>query len=73
MPLSEVEVFSPEAVPSGEAPFEEGPESHRTHGHPREMAGEGRGVFGRKDAVGLTPGVAGAMSPAVFAGRPCQN
>ena len=40
-----------------------GPESDRTPGHPREM-----GVFGRKNAVVLTPVVAGAMFPAVFAG-----
>ena len=46
VPLSaEAEMFSPEAMPSGGAPFEEGLESLRTHGHPREMAGGG-GVFG---------------------------
>ena len=48
IPLSaEAEVFSPEAVPSGGAPFAEGPESDRTPGHPREMTGRGGGVFGR--------------------------
>ena len=50
-------------MPSGGAPFEEGPENDRTPGHPREMAGGGGGVFGRNNTA-----VAGTMSPAVFAG-----
>ena len=58
--LADAEVFSPEAVPS---------DSYGTHGHPREMAGEG---FGRKHAVGLTTAVAGAAGadvPVVALGR----
>ena len=35
----DVEVFPPEAVPSGGPPIEEGPESYRNHGPPLEMAG----------------------------------
>ena len=63
---ADAEVFSPEAVPSGGAPIEEGPESDRTYGHPREMAGE---VFGRNYAVGLTPAVfAGVVAAADLAG-----
>ena len=47
--------FSPEVVPSGEAPVEEGP-------LPRG------GVFGLIDAVVLTTAIAGVATPAVFAG-----
>ena len=61
---AEAEVFSPDAVPSGGASFEERPESYRTHGHPRQMAG---GYLDER--MGLTPAVAGAMSLAVLLER----
>ena len=38
---ADAEVFSPEAVPSGGAPIEEGPESNRNYVPPREMTGWG--------------------------------
>ena len=34
---ADAQVFSPEAVPSGGAPIEEGPESNRNYVPPREM------------------------------------
>ena len=37
------EVFSPEAVPSGGAPTEKGPEKYRNYVPPREMPGGGGG------------------------------
>ena len=40
---TDAEVFSLEAVPSGGAPIEEGPESYRNYVPPREMA-EGGGI-----------------------------
>ena len=47
VPLSaEAEVFSPEAGPSGGAPFEEGPESDRTPGHRGTLYGFNRGIWG---------------------------
>ena len=54
---ADAEVFSPKAVPSGGAPNEEGPESYRTHGLPREMAGGGGGGGGirTKGCCGADP------------------
>ena len=46
--LADAEVFSPKAVPSGETPIEEGPESYRNHGPPREMAGGGGGYSDKR-------------------------
>ena len=37
---ADAEVFSPEAVPSGGAPIEEGPDSYRSLRHHWQMAGE---------------------------------
>ena len=61
----DAEEFSPEAVSSGGAPVGKGLESYRDYVPPRDVTGE---VFGLSDAAVLTPAVAGAASPAVFAG-----
>ena len=50
----------------GGAPKGNGPESYSDYVPPRDVTGE---VFGLSDAVVLTPAVAGASDPAVFAGE----
>ena len=49
----------------GGATERNGPESYRDYVPPQDVTGE---VFGLNDAVVLTPAIAGAASPAVFAG-----
>ena len=56
------EEFPPEAVPSGGAPDGKGSESYRDYIPPRDVTAE---VFGPNV---LTPAIAGAAPPAVFAG-----
>ena len=63
VPLSgDEEVSHPEGMSSGGGGV---PESYRDYVPPRDVTGE---VFGLNDAAVLTPAIAGAASPAVFAG-----
>ena len=55
----------PEGMSSGGAPERNRSESYRDYLPPRDVTGE---VFGLNDAAVLTPAIAGAASPVVFAG-----
>ena len=66
VPLSGDDRMShPEGMSSGGAPERNGPESYRDYVPPRDVTGE---VFGLNDAAVLTPAIAGAAFPAIFAG-----